>query len=50
MEDTDRNWFSPQTDGRKGRADGRTTCNEYTPFQIRWTGVPLDIAKNTELQ
>ena len=32
------------------RTDGRTICNQYTLFQIRWTGVWLDLAKNTKLQ
>ena len=35
VEDTERTRFCPQTDGR---TDGRTRWNQYTPFQLRWSG------------
>ena len=35
VEDTERTWFRPQTDRR---LDRRTGCNQYTPFQLPWSG------------
>ena len=39
VEDTERTRFCPQTDRRTdGRTDRRTRWNQYTPFQLCWSG------------
>ena len=39
VEDTEQTQFCPQTDRwMDRRTDGRTRWNQYTPFQLRWSG------------